>query len=119
MSGEIEIESFSHADAIAIESISGDIKLDGQLSPGGIYEINSHSGNVELGIPYDSHFELRVETFSGKIQCDFELTVSGKIDHKRNPAPTKKTKGFSSHAGGNKKPKRNFGGEALSGLERM
>ena len=83
VSGKIEIETFSHAEEVEIESISGNIKLHGELSPGGIYEINSHSGNTEIGIPSDSNFELRVETFSGNIHCDFEIKISGKIDRKK------------------------------------
>jgi DUF4097 and DUF4098 domain-containing protein YvlB len=83
VSGNIEIEEFSHAEELEIESISGDIKLRGELSPGGIYELNSHSGNVKIGIPSDSNFDLRVETFSGNIHCDFEIKMSGKIDRKK------------------------------------
>ena len=83
VSGKIEIEAFSHAEEVEMESISGSIKLRGELSPGGIYELNSHSGNIKISIPSDSNFELRVETFSGDIQCDFELKISGKIDRKK------------------------------------
>jgi len=82
VSGKIEMEEFSHAEEMEIESISGNIKLLGELSSGSIYEINSHSGNVEMRIPSDSNFELRVETFSGNLHCDFEIRVSGKIDRK-------------------------------------
>jgi len=83
LSGNIKLEAFSHAEEMEMESISGSIKLHGELSPGGIYGVNSHSGNVEMGIPSDSNFELRVETFSGDIQCDFHLKISGKIDRKK------------------------------------
>jgi DUF4097 and DUF4098 domain-containing protein YvlB len=83
VSSKIEIEAFSHAEEMEIESISGNIKLRGELSPGGIYELNSHSGNVKIGIPSESNFELRVETFSGNIHCDFEIKMSGKIDRKK------------------------------------
>jgi DUF4097 and DUF4098 domain-containing protein YvlB len=83
VSGKIEIEAFSHAEEVEMESISGNIKLHGELSPDGIYEINSHSGNVEIGISSNSNFELRAETFSGNIQCDFDLKISGKIDRKK------------------------------------
>lgn len=83
VSGKIEIDSFSRGDEVEIESISGNIKLYGELTPGGIYRIDSHSGNIEMGIPSSSGFELRVDTFSGTVQCDFELKVSGKIEHKK------------------------------------
>jgi len=82
VSGKIELEALSGAEETDVKSISGSIMLHGELSPGGIYELKSHSGNVEIGIPSNSNFELRVETFSGEIQCDFELKVSGKIDRK-------------------------------------
>jgi DUF4097 and DUF4098 domain-containing protein YvlB len=83
VSGNIELEALSHAEEVEVESISGSIKLHAELSPGGIYELNSHSGNIKISIPSDSNFELRVETFSGDIQCDFELKISGKIDRKK------------------------------------
>jgi DUF4097 and DUF4098 domain-containing protein YvlB len=82
VSGSIELEALSHAEEVELESISGSIILRGELSPGGIYELNSHSGNIKMSIPSDSNFELRVETFSGDIQCDFDLKISGKIDRK-------------------------------------
>ncbi|RJQ85947.1 MAG: hypothetical protein C4519_02750 [Desulfobacteraceae bacterium] len=82
VSGNIQIEAFSHADEVEIESISGNIKLHGELSPGGIYKIDSHSGNIEIELPSGSNFELRTETFHGNIDCDFELRLSGKIDRK-------------------------------------
>ena len=83
VSGNIEIGAFSQSEEIEIESISGNIKLQGEFSPGGIYKIDSHSGNIEIGLPPASNFELRVGTFSGNIHCDFELKVSGKIDRKK------------------------------------
>ena len=83
VSGNIELEALSGAEEVDVKSISGSIILHGELSPGGIYELNSHSGNIRIGIPSDSNFELRVETFSGDIQCDFELKISGKIDRKK------------------------------------
>ena len=83
VSGDIELETFSHAEEIEAESISGSIELYGELSPGGIYEVDSHSGTIKIGIPAESDFELQTKTFSGDIQCDFELTMSGKINRKK------------------------------------
>jgi DUF4097 and DUF4098 domain-containing protein YvlB len=80
VSGKIEIHSFSRGEEVEIESISGNIKLYGELTPGGIYRISSHSGNIEMGMPSGSDFEVRVDTFSGTVRCNFELKVSGKIE---------------------------------------
>lgn len=57
--------------------------MRGELAPGGIYELSSHSGNVEMGLLSASSYELRADTFSGNISCDFELKLSGKIDRKQ------------------------------------
>lgn len=83
VSGNIRIDAFSRAEEIEIETISGNIKLRGELIPRGICELNSHSGNIEIGLPADSSFELRTDTFSGSLDCDFDLKLSGIIDRKK------------------------------------
>ena len=82
VSGRIEVEAFSHAEEIGVETISGRIKLQGELSPEGIYEVDSFSGKTKIILPSASNFELRTKTFSGDIKCDFELAISDKIDRK-------------------------------------
>ena len=83
VSGDIDLEGFSQAKEIEIETISGYIAIQGFLSPDGTYYLDSHSGKIKVAIPSDSVFELQTKTFSGEIECDFELKVSGKIDRKK------------------------------------
>ena len=83
VSGDIDLEGFSQAEEIEMETISGDISIQGFLSPDGMYDLDSHSGQIKVVIPSDSVFELQTKTFSGDIDCDFELKVSGKIDRKK------------------------------------
>ena len=83
VSGDVDVESFSNADEIEIETVSGDISLEGILLPNGSYTLGSHSGDIRLEIPASSDFELQTRTSSGDMDCDFELKVSGKIDRKQ------------------------------------
>ena len=83
VSGTIEIKKFSLAEEIDMESISGDIKLQGELSPGGIYEFNTISGRIRLDLPSKSDFELQTKTMSGDVRCEFDLKISGKITRNR------------------------------------
>jgi DUF4097 and DUF4098 domain-containing protein YvlB len=82
VSGDIELEAFSYAEEIEMNSTSGDIELQGELSPGGIYKLDSFSGDTKVVIPSGSEFEFSAKTFSGSIECDFELKMSGKFSHK-------------------------------------
>jgi DUF4097 and DUF4098 domain-containing protein YvlB len=82
VSGDIELEAFSDAEEIEMSSTSGNIELQGELSPGGIYRLDSFSGNTKVVIPSSSDFEFSAKTFSGSIECDFELKMSGKFNPK-------------------------------------
>ena len=74
VSGDIEIKKFSSADDIKIETIKGNMEVQGTLSPGGIYEFNTISGRIELVLPPASDFELQIDTVNGDIQSAFELS---------------------------------------------
>ena len=84
---EVEVSSVSgdviltHAqcERAAMESVSGDIQYSGTLAKGGRYEFESHSGDVNIYIANDVGFELAAETFSGDIESEFPLTMSGTI----------------------------------------
>lgn len=54
-----------------IETGSGDIRLDGSLSPDASYRLQSGSGNIDLTLPTDSNFQLAVDSGSGSIHNSF------------------------------------------------
>jgi DUF4097 and DUF4098 domain-containing protein YvlB len=83
VSGDIDLEAFSHAEEIEVSSTSGDIDLRGELSRGGVYRLDSFSGDTRVVIPSRSDFELSAKTFSGSVDCDFELKMSGKFEAKK------------------------------------
>jgi DUF4097 and DUF4098 domain-containing protein YvlB len=83
VNGDIELEAFSHAEEIDANSTSGNIDIRGELSRGGVYRLDSFSGGTKVVIPSGSDFELSAKTFSGSVDCDFELKMSGKFDSKK------------------------------------
>ncbi len=80
VSGDIELIDISGADEIASKSVSGNVKYVGSLSRGGSYKFNALNGDVTLILPSNSAFELYAKTFSGDIDTDFEITLTGKLD---------------------------------------
>jgi len=83
VSGRIELSDVSEADNVHANSVSGSIVYEGKINRGGRYTLTGHSGSVEMIIPSDSAFEFEATTFSGRIQSDFEIKVSGLISKRK------------------------------------
>ncbi len=83
VSGTIELRDVSDADNVSANSVSGRIVYEGQINRGGRYTLSGHSGSVEMIIPSDSAFEFEATTFSGRIQSDFEIKVSGLMNKRK------------------------------------
>ena len=82
VSGDIELRDVSEAQAVDIKTVSGNVVYFGTIKAGGRYELKTHSGDVRMTIPADATFDFEANTFSGAIDTDFEITVSGKISPK-------------------------------------
>jgi len=82
VSGEVELIDVKGAMEVKAESLSGKVEYIGDINSEGRYYMKSHSGGIYLRIPGDSKFRLRSKTFSGSINSDFDITVSGKISNK-------------------------------------
>lgn len=78
VSGDV-ILTHTECERAAMESVSGDIRYSGTFAKGGRYEFESHSGDIRIYIANDIGFELAAETFSGDIESEFPLTMSGTI----------------------------------------
>ncbi len=83
VSGRIELRDVSEADNVHANSVSGSIVYEGQINRGGRYTLTGHSGSVEMIIPSDSGFDFEATTFSGRIQSDFEIKVSGLMNKRK------------------------------------
>ncbi|MFW6140206.1 MAG: DUF4097 family beta strand repeat-containing protein [Acidobacteriota bacterium] len=79
VSGKVELIDVKGAMKVNAESLSGKVEYVGDINRSGRYYIKSHSGGIYLRIPGNSAFDLRAKTFSGSIDSDFDITISGKI----------------------------------------
>ncbi|MEJ2707924.1 MAG: DUF4097 family beta strand repeat-containing protein [Anaerolineales bacterium] len=78
--GDIEVVNGNQA-TLDLESRSGKITYRGSLGAGP-HVLDTEFGEIRLGLPADSAFDFDLETDFGKIQSDFEVTVSGELDSK-------------------------------------
>jgi hypothetical protein len=81
-SGAIRMRDIVGAKSIRAKVLSGNITYEGELAKDGKYTLEALSGRLEMIIPANSGFELEAETFSGGIQSDFDITVSGRVSGK-------------------------------------
>ncbi len=79
VSGGIEMREVSGAAGVNAKTLSGDVVYLGRLETGGRYSLKSHSGDVRMSLPADAAFSFDAETFSGDVDSDFKIEVSGKI----------------------------------------
>jgi DUF4097 and DUF4098 domain-containing protein YvlB len=82
VSGDIELRDVSEAQSADIKTVSGNVVYFGSIKAGGRYKLDAFSGDVRMTIPADATFDFEASTFSGSIDTDFEITVSGKISPK-------------------------------------
>jgi DUF4097 and DUF4098 domain-containing protein YvlB len=74
VSGSIRLVGIQSKD-IRTESVSGDITYTGTIEPAGRYGFESHSGTLRLNIPKGAGAQFSVETFSGDLSTDFQVTI--------------------------------------------
>lgn len=74
VSGEIDLRDV-RARYVRIGTTSGDITFDGTIDPTGRYELQTHSGDVDLILPANVGAQLTTSTYSGGIESDFLLTL--------------------------------------------
>lgn len=82
VSGNIRMVGIQSKD-VRTETVSGDIIYNGTIEPSGRYGFESHSGTLRLNIPRGAGAQFSVETFSGDLQTDFPVTISGRTAIRR------------------------------------
>ncbi len=82
-SGGVKLIDVTNAKVIKAKTLSGDVDYVGVIFSDGSYNFRSHSGDVILSIPQDAAFDLEAKTFSGSIDSEFEITLTGKISKKQ------------------------------------
>ncbi|MBN2245049.1 MAG: DUF4097 family beta strand repeat protein [Candidatus Aminicenantes bacterium] len=79
VSGDIELMNVADAQEVKVKALSGEIVYEGDIKSNGRYYLQSHSGDVTLLIPGSSAFDIMAKSFSGGIDSEFDITVSGKF----------------------------------------
>ena len=93
VSGDVRITGWS-GDRAQVRTLDGDLELQTGLTKGGRYEIDSHSGSINLSLAEQPGFELEAHTFSGRIRIDFPIKSEGPIrDGDRGPRSVRGTYG--------------------------
>jgi len=83
VSGKIELREISEAKLVEGKTVSGSVIYEGTINRDGRYTLQTHSGSVKMILPSDSGFDLEAKTFSGRIETDFDITISGKISKRK------------------------------------
>lgn len=93
VNGDVRISGWS-GDHANIRTLDGDLDLQASLVKGGRYEIESHSGSINVSLPEQPGFELEAHTFNGRIRVDFPIKSEGPIrDNDRGPRSVRGTYG--------------------------
>ena len=58
-------------------SLNGIVEFEGPLVAGGQYTFSAHAGNVHLYVPENASATFRLATFSGHVETEIPLTMSG------------------------------------------
>ena len=74
VSGDVTIRD-ARSRSVRASSTSGDIAYEGTIDAAGRYELQTHSGDVDLTIPADVGAMLTVSTYNGGVESDFPLTL--------------------------------------------
>jgi DUF4097 and DUF4098 domain-containing protein YvlB len=76
VNGRITLIGIESSDVRA-ETTSGGVHYDGTIIDGGRYSLSTHSGDVVVGMPDNVNATFGVSTFSGNLDTDFPVTVTG------------------------------------------
>jgi DUF4097 and DUF4098 domain-containing protein YvlB len=79
--GAVRLNQIESAD-IDANTVDGDIEYTGTIQEHGRYRLASHDGNVTLTVPR-INATVSVSTFSGSLESDFPVTLSGAKPGKR------------------------------------
>ncbi len=96
VNGDVRITGWS-GDRAQIRTLDGDLDLETSLVKGGRYDVESHSGDLNVSLPEQPGFDLEAHTFGGRIRIDFPVKSEGPIrDNDRGPRSVRGTYGDAS-----------------------
>lgn len=89
-SGDVSI-SGEPIERLSVESISGDVRMDGLLARDAWVRITAHSGDVTLRLPDEARGELTMSSYSGDLKSAVPLTLMpGEVSRARSGRHTRR-----------------------------
>jgi DUF4097 and DUF4098 domain-containing protein YvlB len=76
VSGDMTLDRVD-ATEVSVESVSGEISFNGPIHESGRYRFRSHSGDVTVRPDGDLNAVVTVSTFSGDLESDWAITMTG------------------------------------------
>jgi DUF4097 and DUF4098 domain-containing protein YvlB len=83
ISGDVTGTDIS-AESVELTSMSGSVEYSGPIAPKGRYQLQAHSGDVRLVVGGNVGFDLRAETYSGRIRSDPSIEIKGATTSQRS-----------------------------------
>jgi DUF4097 and DUF4098 domain-containing protein YvlB len=76
VSGDVSATDVT-AESVELSSMSGTVEYAGPIAPKGRYQLQAHSGDVRVVVGGNVGFDLRAETYSGRIRSDATIEIKG------------------------------------------
>ena len=74
VNGDITLTGVT-SDAVSAESMNGDVQFGGPIRNGGRYQLNTHNGDVIVGVQQGANAVVSVNTFNGDFSTDIPVEV--------------------------------------------
>jgi len=74
VNGDVELARVA-SDDVTASTVSGDMRYDGTLRPGGTYHFESHSGDVTVLVDEHPDVAVSVETYNGTFDSSFPVQL--------------------------------------------
>lgn len=74
VNGDVTLDAVTSS-AVAMESVNGDVQFGGPIRNGGRYQLNTHNGDVIVGVQAGANATVSVNTFSGDFSTDIPVEV--------------------------------------------
>jgi len=81
VSGEL-VMSNARSRLVRAETVSGSVGYQGTFDPAGNYSFSTHAGRLTLTLPPSAGATVSLETFSGKVDSDFPVTLESRMARK-------------------------------------
>ena len=80
VNGSVMLEGVT-SEAVSAESMNGDIQFGGPIRNGGRYQLNTHNGDVIVGVQSGANATVSVNTFNGDFSSDIPVEVRTRDRH--------------------------------------